>query len=49
MFDGRSEGWVAFQYERLLNICFWCGMLSHDNKDYEIWLKSNDTLSVVNQ
>nr|POE61800.1 uncharacterized protein CFP56_59514 [Quercus suber] len=35
-FDEKEEGWVAFQYERLPNLCFWCGMLSHDDKDCEI-------------
>lgn len=30
--DQRSEGWAAFQYERLLNICYWCGHVSHDDK-----------------
>ena len=27
-----------------MNICFWCGMLSHDYKECEIWLKSNGIL-----
>lgn len=35
-FDEEVERWVAFQYERLPNICFWCGMLSHDDKDCEV-------------
>jgi len=45
MEDG-TEGWVAFQYERLPNLCFWCGLLTHDDKDVEIWLKSKGTLVV---
>ena len=48
-FDEEVEGWVAFQYEQLPNICFWCGMLSHDNKDCEVWLKSKGSLSVEHQ
>lgn len=44
-FEEDLEGWVSFQYERLPNICFWCGMLSHDDKECEIWLKSNGKLS----
>ena len=43
-FEDDLEGWVSFQYERLPNICFWCGMLSHDDKECELWLKSNGTL-----
>ena len=48
-FDEEVEGWVAFQYEQLPNICFWCGMLLHDNKDCEVWLKSKGSLSVEHQ
>lgn len=40
---------MAFQYERLPNLCFWCGMLLHDNKDCEIWLKSKGSLPVEKQ
>nr|POE85857.1 uncharacterized protein CFP56_18206 [Quercus suber] len=48
-FEEDLEGWVSFQYERLPNICFWCGMLSHDDKECEIWLKSNGNLSMEQQ
>lgn len=43
-FDDKMEGWVSFQYERLPNLCFWCGLLLHGDKDCEIWLKSKGTL-----
>lgn len=43
-FDEGLERWVSFQYERLPNICFWCGMLLHDEKECEVWLKSKGTL-----
>ena len=46
--DG-TEGWVAFQYKRLPNLCFWCGLLTHDDKDCEIWLKSKGRLVVDDQ
>lgn len=32
----ENEGWVSFQYERLPNLCFWCGLLSHDDKDCKL-------------
>ena len=41
-----SDGWVSFKYERLPNICYWCGQLSHDDKDCTLWLQSNGTLAV---
>ena len=49
MFDDDNEGWVAFQYERLPNLCYWCGMLTHDDKDCKVWLKSKGSLSVDKQ
>ena len=41
-----SDGWVSFKYERLPNICYRCGQLSHDDKDCTLWLQSNGTLAV---
>ena len=38
MFDENNDGWVSFMYERLPNICYWCGHLTHDDKDCGIWL-----------
>lgn len=32
--------WVSFKYERLPNICYWCGRLYHDDKDCPLWIKS---------
>jgi len=26
-----SDEWIAFKYERLLNLCYWCGLMSHDD------------------
>ena len=31
--DDGKEHWVAFKYERLPNLCYWCGRLTHDDKD----------------
>ncbi|KAK7832538.1 uncharacterized protein CFP56_026312 [Quercus suber] len=48
-FDEETESWVSFKYERLPNICFWCGMLSHDDKDCDLWLGSKGTLPTESQ
>ena len=47
--DNENEGWAAFMYERLPNICYWCGSVSHDNKDCSFWLQNKGTLRVDEQ
>lgn len=37
--------WVSFKYKYLPNICYWCGCLDHDDKDCDIWIESEGTLS----
>ena len=44
-----KEGWVSFKYERLPNICYWCGRLTHSDKECQLWVKSRGTLKVENQ
>ncbi|XP_030963782.1 uncharacterized protein LOC115984941 [Quercus lobata] len=39
-----EQVWVNFKYERLPNICYWCGSFEHDDKDYEIWIDSDGSL-----
>ncbi|XP_065634098.1 uncharacterized protein LOC136069472 [Quercus suber] len=41
----EKQVWVSFKYERLLNICYWCGSFDHDDKDCEIWLNSEGSLN----
>ena len=44
-----KEGWVSFKYERLPNICYWCGRLTHNDRECQLWVKSRGTLKVENQ
>lgn len=39
-----KQTWVSFKYERLPNLCYWCGCLTHDDKDCEMWIESEGTL-----
>ncbi|KAL0013375.1 hypothetical protein SO802_000444 [Lithocarpus litseifolius] len=44
-----KEGWVSFKYERLPNICYWCGRLTYGDKECLKWVKSRGTLKVEDQ
>ena len=41
--DGKV-GWVRFKYERLPNLCYWCGLLMHVDKYCDLWVKSRGSL-----
>ena len=31
--ESGEKSWVSFKYERLPNLCYWCGHLNHGDKD----------------
>lgn len=37
--------WVSFKYKRLPNLCYWCGQLTYDDRDCELWIDSEGTLT----
>ena len=39
-----KQVWVSFKYERLPNICYWYGRLTHNDRDGEFWIESEGTL-----
>lgn len=41
----KKKNWVRFKYERLPNICYWCGRLDHPKNECKLWLDSKGTLS----
>ncbi|XP_023920956.1 uncharacterized protein LOC112032426 [Quercus suber] len=47
--DHLGEGWAAFMYECLPNICYCCGLVLHDNKDCDLWLSSRGSLRIEKQ
>ena len=42
---GDQDHWVSFKFERLPIFCYWCGHITHDDKDCSIWLNSRGQLS----
>ncbi|KAK9988680.1 hypothetical protein SO802_028919 [Lithocarpus litseifolius] len=39
-----DESWVSFKYERLPNLCYWCGRLTYHDKECSLWKKRKGTL-----
>jgi hypothetical protein len=44
-----KDSWVAFRYERLPNYCYWCGLLTHGEKDCDYWLRNHADLRQEDQ
>lgn len=44
-----EQSWVSFKYERLPNICYWCGCLNHRDRDCDLWIESEGNLTKESQ
>ncbi|XP_023918539.1 uncharacterized protein LOC112030085 [Quercus suber] len=42
--SNNKQVWVSFRYERLPNLCYWCGSLLHDDRDCERRIESEGSL-----
>ena len=49
VFENGEESWVSFKYERLPNLCYWCGCLTHQDRDCSLWHNIKGSLSARNQ
>ena len=47
--ENGEKVWVKFKYERLSNICFWCGHLNNSYENCELWIDSKGTLTSEQQ
>ena len=48
-FEDGGKIWINFRYERLPNICYWCGCFDHGDRDCDIWIQSKGTLKQEEQ
>ena len=46
--DGE-ERWVSFKYEHLPSLCYWCGRLTHHDKECSLWSKQKGPLKEGDQ
>ena len=44
--NDKDEVWVSSKYEKLLNFWYWCGKVSHTDKECEKWLASKGFLTL---
>ena len=44
--NNEKQLWVTFKHERLPNICYWCDRLTHDDRDYDLWIESEGTIRI---
>ena len=49
MLEKGRETWISFRYERLPNFCYWCGHVTHSDKDCPHWLRNKETLHLEDQ
>ena len=45
----NDDIFISFKYERLPNIFYWCGMVSHDDKECSLWLSIKGSLKFDDQ
>ena len=43
-FDEDNHGVVSFKYECLPIIYYWCGEITQDDRECEVWLTSKGSL-----
>lgn len=42
--NDEKQVWISFKHEILPNVCYWCGRITHDDRDCELWIESEGTL-----
>ena len=48
-FSNGEVSWVNFKYERLPNLCYWCGRLTHQDRECSLWQDRKGVVPEMNQ
>ena len=46
---GERIGRALLKFECLLNFCYWCGRVNHNERDCEVWLRGKGNLKKEDQ
>lgn len=44
-----EENWVSFKYEQLPSVCYWCGLITHHDKDCLDGLRRKGAAKIADQ
>lgn len=47
--NNGEDSWVSFKYERLPNLCYWRGRLTHHDKECSLWSKQKGLIKEGDQ
>ena len=47
--EGKLAGCAGLRFKQLPNFCYWCGKVSHGERDCEVWLRSMGRLKKEDQ
>ena len=47
--EGEHVGWALLKFERFPNFCYWCGRVTHNERDCEVWLQGKGNLKKEEQ
>ena len=47
--EGEHVGWALLKFERFPNFCYWCGRVTHNERDCEVWLRGKGNLKKEEQ
>ena len=47
--EGEHVGWALLKFERLPNFCYWCGKVTHSERNCDVWLRGKGRLKKEEQ